>query len=449
MATRSRCAPDGLRRRLTVVLQWWNRVDRVGASVLVILVASTCVDAQESVTGRRLAASDTTCLITDTGGVDCFGGRGPWLRDTLPSAAIDVDVAIGHACAVLASGAVACWGRGRDGQLGDSSNVSDRSPHFTDVGDRFIQVSVDSEHSCAVTERGKLWCWGSNQGGQLGHPDLQNIGDDETAASTTAVALTDDVVAVELSFRTTCVVFAGGRARCWGSGGVTPDTTRPPCASEMCEVAGCCDRSLPSEMEDLPLPEPVVALSGESSHMCALSTTGNVYCWGTTGAAFSYATLDRIELPNDLGAVAIGEPALEISAGQNHTCARLEGGRMKCWGASEFGKLGLGEPAAAHGSEIAERAAIDVGGDVLAIAAGEMHTCALVDDGTVRCWGDSRVFDRTLSDRPECYDSMPFPNPMHGDPPTIEEFDCTNDPGCCIGDDEHPSTVPPIFEPMP
>lgn len=44
-----------------------------------------------------------------------------------------------------------------------------------------------------------------------------------------------------------------------------------------------------------------------------------------------------------------------------------------------------------------------------------------------------------------CYDSSPFPNPQHGDPPTIETFDCTNDRACCLGDDEHPATLQPFF----
>jgi hypothetical protein len=109
-----------------------------------------------------------------------------------------------------------------------------------------------------------------------------------------------------------------------------------------------------------------------------------------------------------------------------------------------LGQLGLGRPVRAHGDTIADEPAIDVGGDVIAIAAAQSHTCALLDDETLRCWGDR--FPLGVSPYPSnCYDSSPFPNPQHGDPPTIETFDCSNDPACCLGDDEHPAALQPLF----
>lgn len=406
----------------------WNRVVAPLPAILLALVPA-CVDHHSPTPTRRLASHTKTCFITDAAEVQCLGHDSPNLRDPLPAPAIDIDVAIDHACAVLASGAVACWGSDLDGKLGDSSNVSGRDPYFTDVGDPFVQVSVADDNTCAVTDGGKLWCWGSNSAGQLGHADPQSIGDDEIAASTAAVPLADAVVAVELVRHATCVAFDDGRARCWGSGIVIPDG----------------NKGLPATVSDLPLPEPIVALSGGQRHICALSTTGNVFCWGADGAKHSYATPEHVDSPGDVGPVALGEPALEISAGAEHTCARLEGGRVKCWGSNEVGQLGLGTPGSVGGDEIASQPAIDVGGEVLTLAAGERQTCALLHDGTVRCWGDPRMLGADLPDDVECYDSMPFPDPVHGDPPTIETFDCTNDPACCFGDDEAPANVPLFF----
>lgn len=413
-----------------VVVGWIEVVRRLGASLVITLAASACSEPADPKTRRRLAADLGTCFISDVGEVQCRGPNGPRLRDPLPDTAIDIDAAA-HACAVLASGAVACWGYDADGRLGDSSNVSGRDPFFTDVGDPFIQVSVSESHTCAVTESGALWCWGSNSDGQLGHADPQSIGDDETAASTSPVELADDVVAVEATRRTTCVVFDDGRARCWGAGLLIPDGD---------------EGRLPTATPDLPLPESTVALSGNGSYMCALSTTGSVYCWGSrTAMWYHYSTLEDVESPIDVEPVALGESAIEISAGDGHTCARLEGGRAKCWGSSEFGQLGLGKPGGPHGDRIAREPAIDIGGEVLTIAAGESHTCALLDDETVRCWGDRRALGVDTPYPVNCYDSSPFPNPQDGDPPTIETFDCTNDPACCLGDDEHPATLQPYF----
>jgi alpha-tubulin suppressor-like RCC1 family protein len=415
-----------------VVVGWSEVGRRVCASVAVALTGTACSDIATPETLRRLAASQRTCLITDTGEVQCVPSRQPRPQEQLPAAAIDIDLA-SHACAVLASGAVACWGDDADGKLGAPSTTSDREPVIIDVGDPFIQASVSDSHTCAVTQSGALWCWGSNSDGQLGHADPQNIGDDETAASTSPVALAEHVVAVEANYRATCVVFDDGRARCWGAGLVIPDDD---------------EGRLPASVPDLPLPESIVALSGGRSYMCALSTTGNVYCWGSARAMwqhYSNSTLEDTESPRDVGPVALGEPALEISAGHDHTCARLDGGRAKCWGNSELGKLGLGKPGGANGDGIAREPAIDVGGDVITIAAGQSHTCALLDDETVRCWGDRLALGVDTPSTVNCYDSSPFPNPQHGDPPTIETFDCTNDPACCLGDDEHPATLQPFF----
>jgi hypothetical protein len=82
---------------------------------------------------------------------------------------------------------------------------------------------------------------------------------------------------------------------------------------------------------------------------------------------------------------------------------------------------------------------------VIALAAGERQTCVLLHDETVRCWGDTRALGVELPDDVDCYDSMATPDPEHGDPPTTYEFDCTNHPLCCVGDDEHPATAEPSF----
>lgn len=422
-----------------------NGVDRFIACALVALALPACVGSSPPPTGRRLATHIDRCFITDDGEIRTTESIPDRLRDALPTTAIDIDIAADHACAALATGAVACWGSMLDGKLGERARSTGRDPFFTDVGDPFIQVSVSADNSCAVTRGGDVWCWGSNSAGQLGHADPQSIGDDETAASTAPVPLAEDVVAVELVRHATCVVFADGRARCWGSDTVIVDSTRPPCATQMCAYDDCCGIVLPAEMGDLPLPEPVVALSGGLLHMCALSETGNVYCWGSDGAQLSYATTDAIESPADVGPVALGEPALEISAGRDHTCALLEGGRIKCWGSNDGGQLGLGKPGAVSGDQVAFEAAIEVGGEVLEVAAGEMQTCALLHDGIVRCWGGGNWLGIEPPEDVDCYDSMPTPDPEHGDPPTTNEFDCTNHPLCCTGDDEHPVMAESAF----
>src|SRR5262249_29554741 len=74
-----------------------------------------------------------------------------------------------------------------------------------------------------------------------------------------------------------------------------------------------------------------------------------------------------------------------IAAGRNHTCALRGNSTVSCWGSDSSGQLGDGA------SGLNQLIPVPVAGlsNVIAIAAGEAHTCALVADGTVRCWGDN------------------------------------------------------------
>ncbi len=73
-----------------------------------------------------------------------------------------------------------------------------------------------------------------------------------------------------------------------------------------------------------------------------------------------------------------------VAPGGKHTCALLDTGRVRCWGANEFGVLGPGSPERVLARDAVE---IEVGGHVVEIAAGAFFTCAVLDTGRVRCWG--------------------------------------------------------------
>ena len=108
----------------------------------------------------------------------------------------------------------------------------------------------------------------------------------------------------------------------------------------------------------------------------------------------------------------------EIDAGTTHTCARLGSGAIRCWGygtlgypmgPSVFNQIGDDEFAGSGGD-------IDVGGAVVQFAAGELGTCAILDGGSVRCWGEEEH-------------NAGFPNPL-----------VPRD----VGDDEAPGDTPPV-----
>ena len=95
-----------------------------------------------------------------------------------------------------------------------------------------------------------------------------------------------------------------------------------------------------------------------------------------------------------------GRTAVAISSGAFHTCALLDDGSVSCWGRNHRGQLGDGQ--LDNHSTPTQTSSLGTGRTAVAITAGEYHTCAILDDGTVSCWGDNgfgRLGDGTTTDR--------------------------------------------------
>jgi alpha-tubulin suppressor-like RCC1 family protein len=101
-----------------------------------------------------------------------------------------------------------------------------------------------------------------------------------------------------------------------------------------------------------------------------------------------------VALPDGRVDLGTNRRALGIFAGLEHTCAILEDGGVKCWGLNTWGQLGVGDTAnrgdgvAAMGDGL-PIVDLGVGRRAMAIAAASSATCALLDGGSVKCWGDS------------------------------------------------------------
>lgn len=120
------------------------------------------------------------------------------------------------------------------------------------------------------------------------------------------------------------------------------------------------------------------------NHSCALTTAGGVKCWGfnNRGQLGNGATADSSE-PVAVSTMASGVSA--ISGGGYHTCALTTAGGVKCWGRNDDGQLG-------NGSNTDSAVPVAVSGlasGVVAIDAGNDHTCALTSGGGAMCWGNN------------------------------------------------------------
>jgi cysteine-rich repeat protein len=136
----------------------------------------------------------------------------------------------------------------------------------------------------------------------------------------------------------------------------------------------------------------VIQLTAGLAHTCALLREGNVRCWGANdgGQLGLGNTSDlRVQKPYQNGLVQLGAPAAFIVAGGEHTCALMQDSTVRCWGKNGYGQLGLGHTQSIGDDEIpsVSVATVQLGVAATTIAAGGNVTCALLDGGSVRCWG--------------------------------------------------------------
>ncbi|MBN1609845.1 MAG: hypothetical protein JW940_24645 [Polyangiaceae bacterium] len=280
----------------------------------------------------------------------------------------------GQSCAVLFGGELRCWGAlprtDPDAVvgLGPSSDnmVAFRLPSVSDV-------DLAEEHACAVAD-GRVWCWGDNEYGQLGVADAASPGPHRVPDATPSAA----AESVTTGRRHSCAL-ERGRVRCWGYnsdgqlGRPNRDEALPPASAA-------------SGLED------VVELHAGGSHTCAQPAWGVLNCWGSNSFGQIAAPLEA-EFSDE--AHALSFYALKFSLGGSHTCAINTSGEVLCWGNNKLGQLGRQpETDAASDTQSSPtplRVAKDGKDDWMKathIACGWRHSCAILDDGTVACWGD-------------------------------------------------------------
>ncbi len=315
-----------------------------------------------------------------------------------------------HTCALLVTGTVKCWGQGGYGQLGQGSTTS-RGDGPNEMGDNLAAValgagrtataiSAGARHACALLDNGTVKCWGEGFYGQLGQGSTSTLGDgpNEMGDNLAAVALGAGRTATAISAGTThtCALLDNGTVKCWGEG----------LYGQLGQGSTSNRGDEPNEMGDnlaavaLGAGRTATAISAGGYHACALLDNGTVKCWGhgAYGQLGHGSTSTLGDGPNEMGdnlaavALGAGRTATAISAGARHTCALLDNGTVKCWGEGCYGQLGqgntnrLGDGPNEMGDNLAA-VALGAGRTATAISAGGNHTCALLDNGTVKCWG--------------------------------------------------------------
>ncbi len=368
-----------------------------------------------------------------------------------------------HACAVD-GGKVKCWGGGRgysaQGTWGDNRNepsMDQATPiALPDISGIATSVSLGVYVSCAVIE-GEVYCWGTT-------PDFGDIPKSFMSEKITRIPNLNQCTDVAVGKLTTCAV-CGGKVSCWGEnicGELGLDPQRVSYGAEPREVSGLSEvsaiwapkyevdsmtiggssmvgQSGPRTKCDLNfiapaaysfcalskgdlfcwghvnfevvkssfvplkvpgLPSNVVEAAAGSRHFCAATADERVYCWagsaqsrgigGQSGQAFASATLTRTLEDSDIfqeflppGKTMVDlKPVNQISLGKAHSCAVLTDGSVRCWGLARLRREELGF------IDLNSIRKVESLNAVSAIAAGTLHTC-VIDAGKAKCWGEN------------------------------------------------------------
>jgi alpha-tubulin suppressor-like RCC1 family protein len=246
---------------------------------------------------------------------------------------------------LLVAGPVLCWGRNQNGELGhgNTSHTGDAPgempPVATNVGNgNVVQIRAGGYHTCVLLDNNKVRCWGLGWDGALGSGSTDRIGDQLNEMPPPDLNLGAGVITqLGVHYSGGCVLFDNGDLKCWG-------------LNSQGELGQGTTESIGDEPGEMP---PVVTnygagtiaqLHGAYGSFHILMEDGTVRNWGK-GTSLGYGSVANIgdapgEMPpNDvsLGGIVI---ALASDHTGSHSCAILQDWTVRCWGYGLQGQLG-------------------------------------------------------------------------------------------------------------
>ena len=299
------------------------------------------------------------------------------------SGATSVDAGSNHTCAIV-SGALYCWGQNSAGQIGKGSTSTSVNSPYQVFASGIAAVSAGSTHTCVIDISGALKCWGNNGSGRIGN------GSAGSNVLTPFTVFSSGVTAVSAGADHTCAIVSGAM-KCWG-GNTRHQSGDPASTASVLSPIAVFDSSVSS-------------ISAGAQYTCAV-VSGLSKCWGEDGAGqIGHGTTSIYSTSSPfmaLGLVVQGvgydyagaQQFRPLSSGYNHVCAVTPTGGLKCWGGNDSGQVGTG---AASDSELSAVEVFTSG--VTSVSVGYGHTCAVVS-GSLQCFGNNAEHEFSASTNP-------------------------------------------------
>jgi hypothetical protein len=379
--------------------------------------AGACLPADGMPSGRLAVGSAFTCAVRNAGTVSCWGdgihaaaGDGGAWEVPVPTPVVGLDevvsVAAGsrHACALRKDASVWCWGLNFWGQLGNGQNAADYAgPDWFEPKAVAVQglppvrsVAAGNVTTCAVTMTGTLWCWGyvaCGQGGD-GTPLTECDVTPEQMPSAKGMALVPkqvpgltDVQEVAVGHAHVCALSATGIVKCWGHNG-QGQIGNGKVGQDYASYAAAGEPK-PVTLQGLP---PAAALFAGDEGMCVRTLADDVWCWANTDGLMLY-NFDVFQLPTQPKYTPMPQSYWRMSYRfasyeTPAACGVQVGGNVLCVGSASSGKIGDVSGNSNGWVEVATP--MPLPGPAREVGLGYAHGCARLATGAVWCWGTNK-----------------------------------------------------------
>jgi alpha-tubulin suppressor-like RCC1 family protein len=348
-----------------------------------------------------LAATIMGCGSTHSTTQDASASDSP--MDAMPDAPPGVERATlasgsSFTCASRGDATVACWGTNGDGDLGSPTAGPVKMPTSVSGLAHVASLFGNWEQTFVVLSDGSVSSWGDNDFGALGigHPVTNSAcGPTECELSPTATVIGSQAI-LAIGMTHGCTVGPAHVVECWGDN-TYGQVGEAPSTAETCRFEGL-DYPYPCRRSPQPVPglTDVVDVSAGWYFSCAVRADGSVWCWGddqngqlgssTSGLTTCHGPNNHACIASPVQVVGVTN-ATRVLASWGFACALLADGSVSCWGQNDFGQLGNGSTSAIPATSPTPVAGL---ARATSLSRGTAaHACAVIDDGSVACWGHS------------------------------------------------------------